>query len=132
VLTELVVSEVPGDTASVVDRIIRALQARGITLFATIDHGAGARAAGLELGDEILLVFGSPSVGTVLMQTDPRVGLDLPLRLLVWTRAGVTRVAYQDPTSLTSRYQLTGQEPTLTKLHALLEHLKAEAAAPPA
>jgi uncharacterized protein (DUF302 family) len=128
---ELLVFEVPGDVASVVDRLTRALDARGITLFATIDHGGGARAAGLELGDEVLLVFGNPAVGTSLMQADPRVGLDLPLRMLAWTDAGVTRVAYEDPRSLSDRYRLAGQEPTLAKLNALLDQLRAEAAAAP-
>jgi uncharacterized protein (DUF302 family) len=128
---ELLVFEVPGDVASVVDRLTRALDARGITLFATIDHGSGARAAGLELGDEVVLVFGNPAVGTSLMQADPRVGLDLPLRILAWTDAGVTRVAYEDPRSLADRYRLAGQEPTLAKLDALLDQLRAEAAAAP-
>jgi uncharacterized protein (DUF302 family) len=81
------VVEVPGDVAAVVDLLTQALQARGVTLFATIDHAGGARAAGLELDDEeVLLVFGSPSVGTALMQADLQVGYDLPLRMLICPR----------------------------------------------
>jgi uncharacterized protein (DUF302 family) len=55
-------------------------------LFARIDHAAGARAVGLALGDEVVLVFGNPQAGTPLMQADPLVGLDLPLRVLVCER----------------------------------------------
>src|SRR3712207_3939021 len=91
---ELRISEVPGDVASVVDQLTAALRARGIEIFATVDHAAGARAAGLELADEVLLVFGNPAVGTALMQADPRCGLDLPLRMLVWSQDGTTRVAH--------------------------------------
>lgn len=128
---ELHVTEVPADVATVVHRLTRAIEARGITLFATIDHAGGARAVGLDLADEVLLVFGSPMVGTSLMQADPRVGLDLPLRMLVWAEAGVTRLAHHDPGSLSDRYRLAGQEPGLAKLTALLDHLRAEAAAQP-
>jgi uncharacterized protein (DUF302 family) len=120
---DLVVSEVPQDVASTVEMLTGALQARGVAVFATIDHAAGARAAGLELDDEVLLVFGSPAVGTALMAADPRVGFDLPLRMLVWSRDGATRVGYQDPLTLADRYALGGELETLGKLRGLLEQL---------
>ncbi len=124
---ELRSAEVPGDVPSVVQRITAALGSRGVEVFATIDHAAGARAAGLELDDEVLLVFGNPTVGTVLMQTDPRAGLDLPLRLLVWSQDGTTRVAYRDPATLAHLYDVGSQQPTLTALRGLLDHLVAVA-----
>jgi uncharacterized protein (DUF302 family) len=120
---DLVVSEVPQDVASTVEMLTGALQTRGVAVFATIDHAAGARAAGLELDDEVLLVFGSPAVGTALMAADPRVGFDLPLRMLVWSRDGATRVGYQDPLTLADRYALGGERETLGKLRGLLEQL---------
>ncbi len=121
------VSEVPGDVSSVVDLLIAALRDRGVEVFATVDHGAGARASGLELADEVLLVFGNPAVGTALMQADPRSGLDLPLRLLVWSQDGVTRVAYHDPGELAERYAVGSEQVTLGKLRGLLEGLVSEA-----
>ena len=124
---ELRISEVPGDVASVVDQLTAALRARGIEIFATVDHAAGARAAGLELADEVLLVFGNPAVGTALMQADPRCGLDLPLRMLVWSQDGTTRVAHHDPGGLAAGYALSGEGATLEKLRGLLEQLAAEA-----
>ncbi len=123
----LKVSEVPGDVSSVVDVLIAALRNRGVEVFATVDHGAGARAAGLELADEVLLVFGDPAVGTALMQADPRSGLDLPLRLLVWSQDGATRVAYHDPDEMAERYAVGSEQATLSKLRGLLEGLVSDA-----
>jgi uncharacterized protein (DUF302 family) len=127
---QLQVSEVPGDVASVVARLTSSLRARQVEVFATIDHAAGARRAGLELADEVLLVFGNPAVGTALMQADPRCGLDLPLRVLVWSQDGTTRVAYQDPARLADRYAVGSEQPTLSKLGGLLEQVVAEAGRP--
>jgi uncharacterized protein (DUF302 family) len=124
---QLQVSEVPGDVASVVDRLTAGLRDRGVEVFATIDHAAGARAAGLDLPDEVLLVFGNPAVGTALMQADPRSGVDLPLRMLVWSQDGATRLAYQDPAVLADRYEVGSEQATLDRLRGLLEQLVVEA-----
>jgi len=127
---QLQVSAVPGDVASVVGRLTAGLRDRGVEVFATIDHAAGARAAGLDLPDEVLLVFGNPAVGTALMQADPRSGVDLPLRMLVWSQDGATRLAYQDPAVLADRYAVGSERATLGKLRGLLEQLVAEARRP--
>jgi uncharacterized protein (DUF302 family) len=128
---ELIVSVVPGDVAPVVELLTTALHDRGVTLFAAIDHAAGAHAAGLALADEVVLVFGSPAVGTALMVADPRVGIELPLRLLVWSQDGATHVGYQDPAGLADRYALGGERQTLTKLGGLLAQLVVEAGGRP-
>jgi uncharacterized protein (DUF302 family) len=64
-------------------RLLDAVERRGLTVFAQIDHAAAAREIGMELADEVVVVFGNPRAGTLLMQQDPRVGIELPLRLLV-------------------------------------------------
>jgi uncharacterized protein (DUF302 family) len=128
----MTVASVPGEVAAVVDVLGRALDARGVRLFARIDHAYGARAAGLELDDEVLLLFGSPAVGTALMQADPRAGYDLPLRMLVWSQDGTTYVGYRDPATLVHTYALTDQQATVGKLRALLQQLVAEAGGGPA
>jgi len=120
------VRQVPGEVASVVERLTRGLRARGVEVFATIDHAAGARAAGLALGDEVLVVLGDPVVGTPLMQADPRCGLDLPLRVLVWSEGGVTWLAFEDPGVLAERYSLASEQPTLGRMRGLLEGLATE------
>ena len=124
----LVVADGRFDVASTVQRLTSALHQRGVTLFATIDHAAGARGAGMDLADEVVLVFGNPAAGTPLMQLDPRVGIELPLRLLIWSEAGATKIAYQDPGGLADRYALGTAVALLQPLRGLLTTLVAEVA----
>ena len=124
------VHEVPGEVALVVERLTRSLRSRGVQVFATVDHAAGARAAGLELDDEVLVVLGDPAVGTPLLQADPRCGLDLPLRVLVWSDGGATWLAYEDPAALAERYAVGSGQPTLDRMRGLLEGLADELSAP--
>jgi uncharacterized protein (DUF302 family) len=118
------------DVAQVVDRIKDGLRSRDNTLFALIDHAANAREVGEELADEVLLVFGNARVGTGLMQDDPRVGVELPLRMLVWADPAGTRIAFHDPRSLSGEFAVEKHRAVLAKMHELLEALAAEAAAP--
>ena len=81
-----------GDADQVEARLREALDAHGLQVFARIDHAAGARKADVELEANVLLIFGNTSVGTPLMQADPRVGIELPLRMLTsTTRKATTR-----------------------------------------
>jgi uncharacterized protein (DUF302 family) len=119
----LVVARSPHDVAGTVERVVDAVERRGITVFARIDHAGGARAAGLELPDEVLLVFGSPAAGTALMQADPRAGIDLPLPMLVWTDGGSTAIAFRDPHDLAADHALDGLGVVLDRLRGLLDQL---------
>jgi|SRR5919198_317791 uncharacterized protein (DUF302 family) len=114
-----------------VDETIRRIEAglaeRGLTLFARIDHAAGARAAGLDLPDEVVLLFGDPRVGTLLMREAPAVGIALPLRMLVWLEDGVTRIGFEEPAELAERFGITGHAETLEEMHLLLDGLAAAA-----
>src|ERR1700683_2553911 len=74
----------PHAVAQTADRLAAALEHRGIELFARRALGAGARQPGMDLRDEELLVFGDPRAGTPLMQEDPAIGYELPLRVLIW------------------------------------------------
>lgn len=74
----------PYPVAETVDRLEAVLKARGVKVFARIDHAAEARAAGLELRPAQLLIFGNPKVGTPMMQAAPEMGLDLPMKALAW------------------------------------------------
>lgn len=80
---------------------------RGMTVFAHIDHAAAAAAAGLPLRPTDLLIFGNASAGTPLMQTVQAIGIDLPLKALVWQDAsGTTWLSYNDPLWLAQRHDL--------------------------
>lgn len=94
----------PKETA---DRLEAEIKGRGLTVFARIDHAAGAAAAGLALAPTELLVFGNAKGGTPLMQADQRVGIDLPLKALVWQDpAGKTWLSYNEPGWLARRHGL--------------------------
>lgn len=111
-----------------VQRLVSAIEQRGITVFAQIDHAGAAREAGLELPDELVVVFGNPRAGTPLMQADPQVGIELPLRMLVWERDGVVQIGYRDPRELATSYDLAEQAGALEQMAGLCEQLAAEAA----
>jgi uncharacterized protein (DUF302 family) len=117
-----------GDAGQVEARLREALDAHGLQLFARIDHATGARKAGVELDPNILLIFGKTSVGTPLMQADPRAGLELPLRMLIWQDADGTHVGYLDPRELADRYALDGHRETLERQAAVLDTLATTAA----
>jgi hypothetical protein len=74
------------------------------------------------------LIFGNPSIGTPLMQADPRVGVELPLRMLIWQDPNGTHVGYLDPQELADRYALDGHQQTLERQSAVLTKLAAAAA----
>jgi uncharacterized protein (DUF302 family) len=112
-----------------VERVGRAIEQRGLTVFAQFDHAAGARGVGLELADEQVLVFGNPRAGTPLMQADPRVGIELPLRMLVWSDAEGVAVGYRDPRELAGSYDVAQHAETLERMAALLGDIATEVAA---
>jgi uncharacterized protein (DUF302 family) len=94
----------PQDT---MDRLEAAVNAKGMTVFARIDHAAGAAAAGLSLKPTELLIFGNAKGGTPLMQANQTIGIDLPLRALVWQDiSGATWLSYNDPGWLAKRHGL--------------------------
>ena len=118
-----------GDADQVEERLRAALDEHGLQLFARIDHATGARKAGVELAPNVLLIFGNTSVGTPLMQTDPKVGIELPLRMLIWQDPDGTHVGYIDPRELADRYALDGHRETLERQAAVLTKLATAAAA---
>ena len=88
-------------------RFEAALQAKGVTLFAKIDHCAGAVEAGMTLRPTFLLIFGSARLGTPLMQANQTIGIDLPLKALVWQDAdGKVWLTFNDPAWLAVRHRL--------------------------
>ncbi|WP_157981598.1 DUF302 domain-containing protein [Protaetiibacter intestinalis] len=110
----------------VVGLIERWVREKGAVVFDVIDHGAAARAAGLELREEVVIVFGNPRVGTVLMEQDPNVALDLPLRVLVYEDRGNSVVTYRDPNQLRQLYDVGASDEVIDQLSALMHELVTE------
>ncbi|HTO25062.1 MAG TPA: DUF302 domain-containing protein [Gaiellaceae bacterium] len=96
----------PWSVDETVSRLTAVVEARGLKLFDVIDHSGEAAAAGLELRDTKVVIFGSPAAGTPVMQAAPLAALDLPLKVLVWADADGTRLAYAAPAELAERYGL--------------------------
>ena len=111
-----------------VSRLLEAISTRGLTLFARVDHAAGARDAGMQLAPEQMFLFGDPRAGTPLMQSDPRIGYELPLRILLWEENGRVFIGYRDPRELADLYDVAHNRATLDAMAALLGAISAEAA----
>ncbi len=96
--------------------LLAAIERRGLTVFARIDHAAAAREVGMELADEEVVLFGNPRGGTPLMQDDPRIGIELPLRMLVWREGEDVLLAYRDPRELSGTYDVAGHQGALEQM----------------
>ena len=98
-----------GSVEDTVSRLIDVLDARGIKLFAVIDHSGAAEAAGLTLRDTKVIIFGNPAAGTPIMQAEPLAALDLPLKVLIWDNGEHTQINYAEPAELARRYGLSDE-----------------------
>jgi uncharacterized protein (DUF302 family) len=94
------------DTAA---RLSQEVAARGMTVFAVIDHSGEAAQVGLELRDTKVVIFGSPKAGTPVMVAAPLAALDLPLKVLVWQDGDQTKLSYTAPRELAARYGLSDE-----------------------
>jgi len=90
------------------DRLAAAISAHGMAILARIDHTAAAAGAGFDLRPTEVLIFGNPRAGTPLMQAAQTMGIDLPLKALVWQdEQGRTWLSYNDPQWLARRHGAT-------------------------
>jgi uncharacterized protein (DUF302 family) len=109
-----------------VERVKGILQAKGITLFALVDHSGEAAKVGMTMPPTKLLIFGSPKAGTPLMLAAPSIAIDLPLKILVWQdNQGKVWVSYNSPEYLKERHNLPAD---LVPNIAVVEVLAAKAA----
>jgi uncharacterized protein (DUF302 family) len=128
-LTTIPSSFGPQDT---VRRLEAAVKAKGMTVFARIDHATGAAEVGLALRPTELLIFGNAKGGTPLMQSDQTMGIDLPLRALVWQdAAGNTWLSYNDPSWLAQRHGLSAEAATTVRALTVTLNALAKAATTP-
>ena len=101
------------------DRLQAEIRAQGMTVFARIDHAAGAAEVGLTLRSTELIIFGNARGGTPLMQSAQTVGIDLPLKILVWEdTAGKTWISYNEPSWIAQRHSVADAEPVVSKMAA--------------
>jgi uncharacterized protein (DUF302 family) len=111
------------------DRLEAEIRAQGMTVFARIDHAAGASEVGLKLAPTELIIFGNARGGTPLMQSAQTVGIDLPLKVLVWEdTAGKTWLSYNEPSWIAQRHSVTNAEQVVSKMAAALSAISRTAA----
>jgi uncharacterized protein (DUF302 family) len=111
------------------NRLLAALAARKLTVFARVDHAAGAASVGLPLRPTEVVIFGNPMGGTALMQDQQSAGIDLPLKALVWEDTdGKTWLTYNDPAWIAQRHGLGAASAAAVKaMTALLAAIAQEA-----
>ena len=113
------------------DKLVKALEEKGIKVAARIDHAAGAKAAGLDLPPTEVIMFGNPKLGTPLMQSERTAGLDLPMKVLIWQDAkGKVWVGYLSPAQLKARYAIKGNDEVLKTMAGALDAFAKAATAP--
>src|SRR6266404_8975707 len=112
------------------DRLEAGIIAQGMTVFARINHAALAQQAGLALRPTELILFGDPRGGTPLMQANQTIGIDLPLKALVWQdAAGKTWLSYNEPTWLVKRHEIAGAERPIAAMGLALGDIATKATA---
>lgn len=128
---QLVIQQSPYSMSETMERLEKGIKAKGIAIFAIIDHSGAAQKVNMKLIDEKVIIFGDPKVGTFLMQENPLIGMELPLRILVWQNAeGDIQIAYIDPMTLGESYEIIRNSEILKKMSTGLANLVAEVVKP--
>ncbi|NBC31850.1 MAG: DUF302 domain-containing protein [Alphaproteobacteria bacterium] len=127
---DLITHDSPYPVPETVDRLESVLEDAGLRIFARIDHALGAASVDSALPPTQLLIFGNPQIGTPLMQAERTIGLDLPLRALVWQDSdGQVHISYTDPAALKERYGVTGQDAIFERMTGALANFVSSATA---
>ena len=126
----LIALKSPHSAAETASRLVAALRERGLKLFARVDHAGGAASIGKVLRPTEVLIFGNPQGGTPLMECQQSLGIDLPLKALVWQDAsGQVWLGYNDPAWLLARHG-GGDCSAVSTLSKALSSLAATVVAP--
>ncbi|MDF1878272.1 DUF302 domain-containing protein [Sulfurimonas sp. SAG-AH-194-C20] len=104
---DIIVKESCTDVSTTANNIKNIVSSKGLSVFAIINHSGNAKMVDMKLNESKMIVFGNPKLGTALMQQDMTVGLDLPLRILVYKDTdGKVKMAYRDGSWLASKHIL--------------------------
>ncbi len=119
------------DVKTTADRLENVLKAKGMTVFARIDHALGAVRVGKSLAPTELVIFGNPKIGTPLMQCSRTVAIDLPQKALIWKDGkGVVWLTYNDPVYLMKRHGLQDCKKIISKVSGALKNFAKAATQP--
>ena len=99
------------------------LNSRGITIFATIEHHKAAEAVGENMQPATVLIVGNPKVGTALMQENPRLAIELPLKILIYKEEKIVRIRYEKISAIAEKYHIKQNFATAEKIDAAMRQL---------
>lgn len=119
------------DVVTTANRLEDALKEKGVTVFARIDHAAGARQVGETLKPTLLMIFGNPAMGTPLIQRSRSMGIDLPLKALIWEdREGQVWLTTNDVDYLARRHGIVEMDDRVRKMAQALSNFATAATSP--
>jgi uncharacterized protein (DUF302 family) len=119
---KLVVRESKLSVADAVSKLWSFLESKNIKVFAYIDHGAAAQESGMQMADAQVVVFGDPRIGTKLMEEQPQIGIELPLKILIYDANG-TKVAYREPMTYLEEFGIVQNRSIVEKMSQLMAAL---------
>jgi len=110
------------------DRFEEAVRDKGMTVFARVDHSKGAAGVSMQLRPTVLLIFGNPKIGTLLMLSNQNAGIDLPLKVLAREdENGDVWLVYNDPAYIASRHGISDREQIVTQMRKAMQGFSAAA-----
>ena len=101
----------------------KTLNSKGITIFATIEHHKAAEAVGENMQPATVLIVGNPKVGTALMQENPRLAIELPLKILIYKEEKIVRIRYEKISAIAEKYHIKQNFATAEKIDAAMRQL---------
>ena len=101
----------------------KTLNSKGITIFATIEHHKAAEAVGENMQPATELIVGNPKVGTALMQENPRLAIELPLKILIYKEEKIVRIRYEKISAIAEKYHIKQNFATAEKIDAAMRQL---------
>ena len=101
----------------------KTLNSKGINIFATIEHHKAAEAVGESMQPATVLIVGNPKVGTALMQENPRLAIELPLKILIYKEEKIVRIRYEKISAIAEKYHIKQNFATAEKIDAAMRQL---------
>lgn len=101
----------------------KTLNSKGITIFATIEHHKAAEAVGENMQPATVLIVGNPKVGTALMQENPRLAIELPLKILIYKEEKIVRIRYEKISAIAEKYHIKQNFATAEKIDTAMQQL---------
>ena len=124
-----VVESKSASVSETVERLVKAIESKGLKITARVDHAAGAKAAGLDMPPTEVVMFGNPKLGTPLMLANPELAVDLPLKIVVWQApSGKVMIGYTTPEALRARFDVRDKDPSFKAMGDALQAFAAAAA----